>query len=84
MKKPFYVFLLVNVCLIMTCYSQSTENLDYEIAVKFKNKNQLDSATKYFLKATDIFIQNRDSVGLALSYHKLASIAKKQITPKMH
>lgn len=78
--KNLNVVLLVFVCLQLACQTDQKKkqhkanNVFYDQAFEFRDLNKLDSAFSYFNKAKDIFILQKDSLGVAKCFSNMAYI----------
>lgn len=62
----FYVFFLVFLsCTKSSKKEEKIQNSEFEKAYKFLDEEKIDSAFLYFDKAKNIFLENRDSLGVA-------------------
>jgi signal transduction histidine kinase len=73
--RLFFIYILSNLLCLSVTLSQETENHYYDKAKELRYENKLDSSYQYFQKAIEVFDQQEDSVGIALSYNYLGLIS---------
>ncbi len=73
--RLFFIYILSNLLCLFVTLSQETENHYYDKAKELRYENKLDSSYQYFQKAIEVFDQQEDSVGIALSYNYLGLIS---------
>ena len=78
MKNLNFLFLL-SILWLFSCRNDKPksikfENVFYDKAIDYRNKNQYDSAFLYFIKAKDYYLQQKDSLGIGKSMSNMGYI----------
>jgi two-component system NarL family sensor kinase len=71
----FVIYIFLNLFSLSILFSQETDNPYFNKAKEFKYENKLDSSYQYFQKAIELYGQQNDSIGIALSYNYLGLIS---------